>query len=81
VDITYVPDERAEFFPHAVWNVAWNLTNCMCVCTHNLSYFIVYLLLSGREKVTGFMVTVDPRGNECGETLNQTVDSVGGAHI
>ena len=31
--------------------------------------------------MTGFMVTVDPQGNDCGETLQQTVDSVGGVHI
>ena len=31
--------------------------------------------------MTGFTVTVDPQGNDCGEILHQTVDSVGGAHI
>ena len=31
--------------------------------------------------MTGFTVTVDSQGNDCGETLNQTVDSVGGVHI
>ena len=31
--------------------------------------------------MTGFTVTVDPQGNDCGETLQRTVDSVGGAHI
>ena len=36
VDITYVPDEREGFFTHMVWNVAWNLTSCTCLCTHDL---------------------------------------------
>ena len=31
--------------------------------------------------MTGFTVTVDPQGNDCGETLHQTVDSVGGVNI
>ena len=31
--------------------------------------------------MTGFTVTVDPRENDCGETLQQTVDSVGGVNI
>ena len=31
--------------------------------------------------MTGFTVTVDPRGNDCGETLQQTVDNVGAPTI
>ena len=31
--------------------------------------------------MTGFTVTVHPWENDCGETLRQTVDSVGDAHI
>ena len=81
VDITYVPDERAGFFTHVVWNVTWNLTSCTCLCTHDLGCLRWHSLLSGQEKVTGFTVTVDPRECNCGETLQQTVDSVGGVHI
>ena len=45
------------------------------------TYFRQYLVVLGRENVTGYTVTVDPRGNDCGETLQRTVDSVGGVHI
>ena len=45
------------------------------------TYFRQYLVVLGRENVIGYTVTVDPRGNDCGETLQRTVDSVGGVYI
>ena len=50
VDIAYEPDERAGFFTHVVWNVAWNLASCMCLSTHDLGCLRWHsLLLRSRE--------------------------------